>query len=458
MNRVAVINVVGLTPSLIGAWTPGIQKFVESGWAVPLEEPFPAVTCTSQVQMLTGTEPREHGIVGNGWYSRDSAEVGFWKQSNGLVLTEEIYDAMKRRDPSFTCAKVFWWFNMYSGADWSVTPRPHYPADGKKVFDVYTRPMDMGAAMVEELGPFPFQRFWGPGSGIQSSKWISLSAQWIYERHRPTLSLVYLPHLDYPLQKLGTSSPELQDELLAIDDVVSELIHFYENHDVRVMLVSEYGITDVKRHVHPNRILREAGMITVRPSLGFELLEPGECDAFAVSDHQIAHVYVKDPSRIPDVVKLFEGTQGTRRVLHGDAIAEAGLDHERSGDVILMADPDCWYTYYYWLDDDKAPDFARCVDIHRKPGYDPVELFLDPDIKVPKLRIGWTLLKKILGFRYLMNVIPLRPELVRGSHGTPVLDRAHGPLVASRTTELRPDAATLPMTAVRELIERHLGS
>jgi predicted AlkP superfamily pyrophosphatase or phosphodiesterase len=456
MHKTAVLNVVGLTPSLIGPSTPRIRKFQQEGWTARLEEAFPAVTCASQAAMLTGEPPGKNGIVANGWYFKDQAEVGFWKQSNALMQGEKVYEKLKREAPGFTCAKLFWWYNMYADVDWAVTPRPHYPADGRKVFDVYTHPAEIHDYLLKDLGPFPFFEFWGPGSGIGSSQWIAKCAKWIHDKKRPTLSLVYLPHLDYGLQRFGPGAPEMRKELEAIDAVVGDLIDYYRERQVRLMIVSEYGISKVTRHTHPNRILRRAGLLEVRPSVTWELLDAGASAAFAVSDHQICHVYVKDKARIPEVAALFEKEPGQKAVLTGEAIAEAGLDHERSGDVVLMAEPDNWYTYYYWEDDRKAPDFARCVDIHRKPGYDPVELFLDPDIRNIKVKMGLTLLKKNLGFRYYMDVIPLKPELVRGSHGTPAADPAEAPLVISEVMPLKPAAASMPMTAVRDLIEAHV--
>ncbi|MDB5048289.1 MAG: phosphodiesterase [Fibrobacteres bacterium] len=456
MHKTAVLNVVGLTRSLIGPGTPRIRKFMQEGWSARLQEPFPALTCSSQAAMLTGAPPAGNGIVANGWYFRELAEVGFWKQNNGLIQGEKVYDKLKREQPGFTCAKLFWWYNMYSGADWSVTPRPQYPADGRKIFDVYTEPDEIHDYMVKDLGPFPFFEFWGPGSGIGSSKWIAACAKWIFERKRPTLNLVYLPHLDYCLQRFGPGAPEIRKELEAIDTVVGDLIDYYRERGVRIMIVSEYGITKVTRHTHPNRILRRAGLLKVRTSLTWELLDAGASAAFAVSDHQICHIYVKDKARIGEVAALFEKEPGQRAVLTGDAIEKAGLRHDRSGDVILMAEPDNWYTYYYWNDDRKAPDFARCVDIHRKPGYDPVELFLDPAIRNVKLKMGLTLLKKMLGFRYYMDVIPLTPELVKGSHGTPADNPDEAPLVISDVMALDPGAEALPMTAVRDLIESHV--
>lgn len=453
LRPTAVIDIVGLTPSLIGSHTPRLKAFRDRNAQARLREPFPAVTCTSQATMLTGREPTGHGIVANGWYFKDTAETRLWQQSNALVQGEKVYDTLKDRHPGFTCAKMFWWYNMYSRADWSATPRPHYPADGRKVFDIYTHPRELRDALVNELGEFPFHAFWGPAAGLASSEWIAKSALWIQRYKQPTLNLVYLPHLDYCLQKFGPGAPEVNAELKAIDRVAGELIEDLEKQGVRVLVVSEYGITRVTRHAHPNRILRRAGLLEVRRSVDWELLDCGASEAFAVSDHQVAHVYVKDKSRIAEVAALFEKEPGTKRILTGEARARFGLDHDRAGDVVLMAEPDSWYTYYFWEDDDLAPDFARCVDIHRKPGYDPVEMFVDPKIPLVKAKMGWTLLKKKAGFRYYMDVIPLDPTLVKGSHGTPVEDDAGAPLVIGDPALLG-GATELPMTAVRDLIIR----
>jgi predicted AlkP superfamily pyrophosphatase or phosphodiesterase len=396
--------------------------------------------------------------VGNGWFFRDLSEVGFWKQSNHLVGGEKVYETLKRRHDDFSCAKLFWWYNMYADVAYAVTPRPHYPADGRKVFDVYTEPQALHDPMVRDLGPFPFHSFWGPGSGIASSEWIAESAKWTWRQKRPTLNLVYLPHLDYGLQRFGPKAPEIAAELKAIDDVAGDLIEFYESEGVKVLVVSEYGITQVTRALHPNRILREAGLLEIRPSLTWEMLDAGASEAFAVSDHQISHIYVKRPERVGEVARLFEKHPGTRRILVGEERNRYGLNHSRAGDIVLMAEPDCWYTYYFWLDDAKAPDFARCVDIHRKPGYDPVELFFDPRQPLVKLKMATKLARKKLGFRYLMDVISLDSSLVQGSHGTPVDDPLDGPLLMANDQSLQGLAAAHPngrppLTAVKGWIE-----
>ncbi|MBX7207363.1 MAG: alkaline phosphatase family protein [Verrucomicrobiaceae bacterium] len=417
MQRTAVINVVGLTTRLIGESTPNIRAFLERNRSARIEPVLPAVTCTAQATYLTGNLPRDHGIVANGWYDREYAEHRFWKQSNHLVRGEKLWEALRRKDAEFTCAKLFWWFNMYSSADYAITPRPLYPADGRKVFDIHTQPMGMRERIKKDLGPFPFASFWGPGADIKSSVWIAESAKWVEEKHWPSLALVYLPHLDYNLQRAGLKWDAIGQDLRQIDEVTGNLIRFYEARNIKVVLLSEYGITDVDRPVHLNRVFRDKGWLSIKDELGRETLELGSCRVFAIADHQVAHVYVNDPSLLDAVRAMLESTDGVQQVLGKAEKYYNGLQHERSGDLIAIADARSWFTWYYWKDDRLAPDFARCVDIHRKCGYDPAELFIDPALKVPKLKIGMKLAAKMAGFRMLMNVIPLNASLVKGSHG-----------------------------------------
>ncbi len=415
--RLAVINIVGLSESLLGPHMPGLTAFAEKHGRQSYTPAFPAVTCTAQSSIVTGAPVGNHGIVGNGWYDRESAEVRFWKQSNHIVRGEKIWDTLRRETPGFTCAKLFWWYNMHSTADFTITPRPLYPADGRKVFDVHTQPMLMRDDLKRDLGEFPFRAFWGPAAGIASSEWIASSAKWVEEKHSPTLSLVYLPHLDYPLQKDGPLASNIPAELGKIDRVASDLIAFYEARGVRVLVLSEYGISPVSRPVHLNRLFRDKGWLSLKNELGRETLDCGGCRAFAVADHQIAHVYVNDPAIRDEVRALLENTPGIEEVRVPVETWGLGIGAERAGDFIAIAEPDAWFTYYFWQDDALAPDYARTIDIHRKPGYDPCELFIDPALKLPKLQIAKFLLKKKLGLRGLLEVIPLDAALVKGSHG-----------------------------------------
>ncbi|HSF03084.1 MAG TPA: alkaline phosphatase family protein [Solirubrobacterales bacterium] len=455
MRRTLVLLVVGLTPDLLGERTPALSALARAGAVRPLRPAVPAVTCTVQASFTTGLAPRDHGCVANGWYFRDLSEVWLWRQSNRLVAGEKIWETAVRRDPAFTCAKLFWWYNMYSGATIAVTPRPMYPADGRKLPDIYTQPAELRDELTARLGPFPLFNFWGPRADITSSRWIAACARHVWDSRRPTLTLVYLPHLDYNLQRLGPRHPDLGRDLGQIDTVAGELIEHARRDGARVLVLSEYGVSEVRGPVHVNRALREQGLLRVRVELGRELLDPGASEAFAVADHQVAHVYVRPPHLVAEVKALLEKLPGVETVLDDEGKRAWALDHPRAGELVALSEADRWFTYYHWLDDARAPDFARTVDIHRKPGYDPVELFLDPALRLPALKVGWTLLKKTLGFRYLMDVIPLEASLVRGSHGRRPDDPSTGPLLVTSEPELLP-AEPLTALDVKDVILRHV--
>lgn len=412
MNKTVVIDIVGLSSGLIGDHTPFLKKWTEDHHLSTVDPMLPAVTTAVQSTYLTGKWPSEHGIVGNGWYDRTACEVKFWKQSNKLVQAEKIWEKAKALDPKFTCANMFWWYNMYSSVDFSATPRPNYLSDGRKIPDCYTQPASLRDHLQKELGQFPLFNYWGPGANIKSSEWIAHASMIVEERHHPTLTFIYLPHLDYCLQKFGKDFNHIGKELKAIDQLVAELVHFYENKNANVILLSEYGITDITNPIHLNRIFRKNKLIQVRTERGLELLDAGASKAFALADHQVAHIYVNDKTALPQVKNILENTEGIELILDEAGKKQHHIDHERAGDLVVMADKNSWFTYYYWMDDKKAPDFARLVAIHNKPGYDPVEMFM-----TSKLRAGYKLLKKKLGFRYLLDVIPLDATWVKGSHG-----------------------------------------
>ena len=417
MKKTVVLDVVALSQRVIGEHTPFLKKWSEKRQTSAIQPVLPAVTCSSQSTYLTGKWPEENGIVGNGWYFKDECEIKFWRQSNHLVQSSKIWDELKAENPDFTCANMFWWYNMYSSVDFAVTPRPLYPSDGRKLPDIHSQPMGLRDRLQKELGQFPLFSFWGPNANIASSKWIADASMKVDEWHDPTLTLIYLPHLDYALQKFGIDFDKISKSLNEVDVLCEQLITYYEEKGAEVILLSEYGITSVNQPIHINRALRKAGYIEVKDELGLETLDAGTCRAFAVADHQLAHIYVNDKKDLAKVKALVAALPGVEKVLDSAEQKDFKLNHDRTGDLVAVADKDSWFTYYYWLDDNVAPDYARTVDIHRKPGYDPVEMFANPDIKFLKGKLGWTLLKKKLGFRYLMDVIPLKAELVKGSHG-----------------------------------------
>jgi predicted AlkP superfamily pyrophosphatase or phosphodiesterase len=335
-----------------------------------------------------------------------------------------------------------------------VTPRPCYAADGRKVFDSYCQPADLRDKLQQKLGVFPLHKFWGPAADIDSTEWIVAATLEVMGAHKPSLTLAYLPHLDYNLQRLGPADPGIADDIRQVDAQAGRLIDAARAAGSDVVVLSEYAITGVDRPVHINRVLREKGFLTVRREpLGWETLDCGASSAFAVADHQIAHVYVRRSKDIPAVSHLLRQIEGIELVLDREGQREFGIDHARSGELVAIAAPRAWFTYYFWLDDRLAPDYARTIDIHRKPGYDPVDLFVDPQLTFPKLRIAARLAQKWLGFRYYMDVIGLDASIVKGSHGRlPAMgrERSEGPVFVSSSRAIERD--TIPMTAVKSLL------
>jgi predicted AlkP superfamily pyrophosphatase or phosphodiesterase len=408
---------------------PNLSELASDGFRAELGTVLPAVTCTVQSTFLTGKMPREHGAVANGWYFRDVGEVLLWRQHNALVQGEKVWDALRRDNPGYTVANICWWYAMGAATDWTVTPRPVYYADGRKEPDCYTWPPSLHDRLTDRLGTFPLFTYWGPGAGLPSSRWICAAAELLITEERPDLTLVYLPHLDYDLQRWGPDDPRAAQAAADLDALLGPLLAAARERGATILALSEYGITSVSRPVEINRALRAAGLLEVHTQDGMEYLDPWASRAFAVADHQIAHVYVRDPADLDRTHKVIADLEGVAEVLDAGGKREHGLDHERSGDLVAVAEPDSWFAYYYWLDDDRAPDFARLVDIHRKPGYDPAELFMDPADPAVKLRAGMALARKKLGMRYLMSVVALNGSSVRGSHGRLPSDPADGPVL-----------------------------
>jgi predicted AlkP superfamily pyrophosphatase or phosphodiesterase len=443
-----LINAIGLTPRLL----QHAPRLAALGTATPLGEVVPSVTMSAQATMLTGEPVERHGIVGNGWLFRDTNEIRFWQQSNRLMQAEPLYATARRRAQergrALTCAKLFWWFNQGADVDISVTPKPHYGIDGNKVFGITGNPEGYTDELERKLGHFPFHTFWGPMAGLPCTNWIARCAAEVLAAKRPDLTLVYLPHLDYDPQRFGPSGCDMPKLVQQLDDACAPLLDAAKTAGAQVWVVSEYGHCDVTQPVYLNRALREAGLLTVRHGPFGEQLETFLSRAFAVCDHQVAHVYVREAADLERTRDVLAALPGVARVLAGDERGSVGLRHERSGELVVLSDRNAWFAYPFWLDDRLAPDYARAVAIHHKPGYDPCELFLDPKLLLPKLRIARRILQKKLGFRMTLDVVPLDAALVKGSHGLPAADLQDGPLLVGANV----DEESLPMTAVRDRV------
>jgi len=380
---------------------PRLKQLMSGGSSSTLTHSFPAVTWPAQANLLTGKLPSEHGVVANGFYWRDEDKVEMWTAWNEKIQAPQIWDQLNERG-----LKSAVWFPMLSkgcGADYVCMPAPIHNPDRSESLWCYTKPESAYGDYRDALGHFPLKHFWGPLANIQSTKWIADSAVMAAKEHQPNFFYLYLPHLDYAAQKDGPNSAAAAAALGELDAVIGDLADGFTaglNEPVVWIAASEYTIQEVNHVFYPNRRLREAGLLSIKETEQGEILDTAGSQAWALVDHQFSHIFVRDGDvgTTNNIRDLMLGLEGIAEVLVGEGRAKYGMDHERSGEIILVSHPASWQAYYYWMDDERAPDFARTVDIHRKPGYDPVELFFDPATKG----------------------IPLDASLVKGSHGAPI--------------------------------------
>jgi predicted AlkP superfamily pyrophosphatase or phosphodiesterase len=396
-EHAVLLSIPGLRSRDLAAMPRLSSLAAGGGTVVPLTPSFPCVTCPVQANMTTGVLPDQHGVVANGFFWRDKSEVEMWTAWNDCLQATQIGYAQ----PNLTTSV---WFPLHSkgaGADYICTPAPIHNPDGSESLWCFTHPTELYGQLRDALGHFPLMHFWGPLANIKSTDWIVDSAVIGVQKFRPGFNYIYLPHLDYAAQKFGPNSPQAAASLGELDAAIGRLIDGYAAArigDVLWLAASEYAITEVDSVGYPNRVLRKAGLLTLQTDAeGREQLDVAASRAWALVDHQFAHVFVRDPADVPRVAAAFENDPTVERVLTGEAREMFHVKHSRSGEVVLIAQPRAWFAYYWWLDDAQAPAYARTVDIHRKPGYDPVELFIEMPARA----------------------IPLNASLVKGSHGHP---------------------------------------
>jgi predicted AlkP superfamily pyrophosphatase or phosphodiesterase len=419
VKYIIVLDIVGLEIGHIDSnLLPNIGDIAAHGEAAKMQPVFPALTCPVQSSILSGTYPSQHGIIANGLYDRMKCEVSFWDQASALVQVDRVWDVAKKNNKrasgvsspssvslgssfsSLKTAVLFWQNTMYAGSDIVVTPRPLHFQDHMEMW-CYSKPIGFyDNHLKQKLGEFDLASYWGPLASSKSSEWICDAAKYTLENQRPNLMFTYIPHVDYSAQKFGKKSKQVQDDLKKADDIVGDIVdktvQLGIHDDTQFIILSEYGFNDVKEAVPLNLRLRDENLLVTRTINEREYIDYEYSNAFAMVDHQIAHIYIKE-GYLEQTKTALEDTEGVARILSGREKNDLRIDHERSGELIAISDRDKWFSYYWWYSRDKAPSFAQTVDIHRKPGYDPVELFLDPHSKS----------------------IPLDTSLVRGSHGRP---------------------------------------
>jgi predicted AlkP superfamily pyrophosphatase or phosphodiesterase len=401
-HPIVLIDLVGAVPKHFDAppLFPQLAALFRSGGVRPLMPVFPAVTCPVQVSLVTGTHPAQHGIIANGLFDREAREVTMWTWPASRIGRPPIWELLRRRKPRARTAVLFFQGLKANTADLYLNPHPKHTPDGKTIPWCDSRPDGLYEKLVATLGHFPLHKYWGPLADIDSSTWILRAAARTLAEYRPDLSLVYVPHLDYVGQRHGPGAAEFATEARRVDSLVAEFIRdlrrAFAPAEPAVVMVSEYAFVPVRRAALPNVALRAAGLLAVKEQDGTEHLDLATSRSFAMVDHQLAHVYA-EPDAVDAAADALAGLAGVGEVCRADRLRQLGVAHPNAGELVLLAEPDAWFAYYWWHDAARAPAFARTVDIHRKPGYDPVELLLDSATRS----------------------IPLDPALVKGSHGLP---------------------------------------
>ena len=400
MNRhLFVFNIVGLSPKHLQylETLPAFSYLISNGTWVPMKPVFPCLTIPAQASITTGTYPCEHGMIANGLFYKDRLEVSFWDQFRSLLQVEPFWERIKRVRPELKTAILFWQNTLYGNSDIIITPRPIH-TEHQLIQWCYSKPVGLYEELARELKPFELLDYWGPFASSKSSRWIMNAAITVLKQQRPHLMMIYIPHLDYSSQRSGPEDPSVLEDLKVVDELIGNFLDETKRMDLLESSVftifSEYSFSRVTEAVCLNRLLRQAGFLKIREIEGKEYLDYEMSTAFAMVDHQIAHVYVHNEHE-EEVMAFLKTVEGVQLVLNGEQQKEYKVNHERAGELLAVARPDRWFAYYWWETEEKVPDFAHGVDIHRKPGYDPLELFFDSE----------------------KMVVPTDTSLIKGSHG-----------------------------------------
>ncbi|MEN6620570.1 MAG: nucleotide pyrophosphatase/phosphodiesterase family protein [Smithella sp.] len=412
MNKsMVLLDVAGLDLQHVKmSCMPNLATLLNNGNLFKMLPIFPPVTLPVQASITTGLFPRDHGIVANGFFFPERLQVSFWEQSAMLVQGSRIWDRLKSKNPDFRSAALFFQNTMFAGCDAVITSMPLH-IDSQLIPWCYSKPAGLYEDITGRLGPFNLQYYWGPLASIESSRWIAKAAVEVIDMLQPNLLMVYLPHLDYILQRFGPDRPCIAGELEIVDNEIGRIIDKAKENDkdTSFIILSEYKFQKVNGDIPINRILRRQGFLNVRPIQGREYLDVELSEAFAMVDHQIAHIYIH-PGREEEVKNCLREVKNIELVLNRNDQKIFGIDHSRSGLLVAVSNKDKWFSYPWWEDRSVEPFFAPLIDIHNKPGYDPLELILEPG----------------------MTEISQNTSLVKGSHGYPALpDEGEVPFIIS---------------------------
>jgi predicted AlkP superfamily pyrophosphatase or phosphodiesterase len=359
----------------------------------PIKSVFPALTSTVQATMRTAALPAKHGIVANGFFFKDLHKPLFWEQNSGLVEGRRIWDKFRKNGGQV--AQMFIQQSLGPDSDIYFSPAPVHKHHGGMIIDCISKPVSLNARLKKELGPFPLSSYWGPLASKISSEWIADSAISVMNNEKPDLLYVYLPHLDYDLQRFGPVSQQGWRAFWELLAIIKKLSESASKSGYKKLFFSDYAITPANEVIYPNQTLMNNGFFKTRNVNGMLYPDFHSSAAFSVVDHQIAHVYVFDLDKTGEAFTALQKMEGIYKILDIGGKTEAGVDHIRSGDFILIAKKGFWFDYRWWNEKAQAPDYATHVDIHNKPGYDPCELFF-----------GWP-----------PGSISQDPRKIKGSHG-----------------------------------------
>lgn len=377
MEKILVIDLPTLRLDWIESEMPQLHALTRGWHRGAIAPVFPGLTCPSQATLTTGAPPSVHGIIANGIFDRQTRQPELWVFPDEAVGAPRIWERFSKAGHR---TGVFFFLNIRdTKADVAILPKPIHRDDGSMEMWCWHKPDGLYLRLVKELKHFNLLKFWGPMAGIESSQWIADAAARTIVEEKLDLSYVYLPHTDYAPQKFGPNSDQYRAAHRQLDGLLAKMISSLTEQlgGLRVIIVSEYGITEVSRCLEPNRILRRAGLLKIETRDGREYIDYPNSPAFALADHQIAHIYC-GRGDVARVRELFVEEIAVDGVFTDPAAI--GLGHPRSGEVILVAKRDAWFAYPWWDDFALAPPFAKTMDIHNKPGYDPLEMFWDVKI------------------------------------------------------------------------------